>query len=63
MLFLSITAFRRNGVFDYLPEQHFRGSAEEYILFYNEARQHQTLNFQTPQAFEDIFVVRFIKNT
>lgn len=26
---------------------------EEYIRFYNEVRPHQTLNYKTPQAFED----------
>lgn len=26
---------------------------EEYIRFYNELRPHQTMNYKTPQAFED----------
>lgn len=38
---------------DYTSEQHFRKSVEEYIRFYNEVRPHQTLNYKTPQAFED----------
>lgn len=28
---------------------------EEYIQFYNEVRPHQTLNYKTPQTFEDIY--------
>ena len=42
-------AYRR----EYTSEQHFRRSVEEYIRFYNEVRPHQTLNFKTPQAFEE----------
>lgn len=42
-------AYRR----DYTSEKHFRRSVEEYIQFYNEVRPHQTLNYKTPQAFED----------
>ena len=44
---------------EYTSEQHFRRSVEEYIQFYNEVRPHQTLNFKTPQAFEDNFHSRF----
>ena len=40
---------------DYTSEQHFRRSVEEYIWFYNEVRPHQTLNYKTPQAFEDAY--------
>lgn len=40
---------------DYTSEQHFRRSVEEYIRFYNEVRPHQTLNYKTPQAFEDAY--------
>ena len=42
-------AYRKN----YTSEQHFRRSVETYIWFYNEVRPHQTLNYKTPQAFED----------
>ncbi|MBD5095091.1 MAG: IS3 family transposase [Subdoligranulum sp.] len=57
--------FKREEAYrkDYTSEQHFRKSVEQYILFYNETRPHQTLNFQTPQAFEEIFTARFIENT
>lgn len=48
-------AYRR----EYTSEQHFRKSVEEYIQFYNEVRPHQTLNYKTPQAFEDIYWERF----
>jgi len=40
---------------DYTSEQHFRRSVEEYIRFYNEIRPHQTLNYKTPQTFEDAY--------
>ena len=49
-------AYRR----EYTSEQHFRRSVEEYIRFYNEIRPHQTLNFKTPQAFEENFQSNFI---
>ena len=44
-------AYRKN----YTSEQHFRRSVETYIQFYNEVRPHQTLNYKTPQAFEDAY--------
>lgn len=44
-------AYRR----DYTSEQHFRRSTAEYIQFYNEVRPHQTLQYKTPQAFEDFY--------
>lgn len=49
------SSFKREEAYrkDYTSEQHFRRSAEEYIRFYNEVRPHQTLNYKTPQAFED----------
>ena len=50
-------AYRR----EYTSEQHFRRSTGEYIRFYNEVRPHQTLNFKTPQAFEEDFWSRFIE--
>ena len=50
-------AYRR----EYPSERHFRKSAGEYIRFYNEVRPHQTLNFKTPQAFEEEFCSRFIE--
>ena len=50
-------AYRR----EYTSEQHFRKSVESYIHFYNEIRPHQTLNFKTPQAFEDIYWEHFIE--
>lgn len=51
----SSEAYRR----EYTSEQHFRKNVEEYIQFYNEVRPHQTLNYKTPQAFEDIYWERF----
>lgn len=49
------SSFKREEAYrkDYTSEQHFRRSVEEYIRFYNEVRPHQTLNYKTPQAFED----------
>lgn len=41
-------AYRR----EYTSEQSFRKSVEQYVMFYNTSRPHQTLNYQTPQAFE-----------
>lgn len=57
------STFKREEAYrkDYTSEQHFRRSVEEYIRFYNEARPHQTLNYKTPQAFEDIYQERFIE--
>ena len=51
------SSFKREEAYrkDYTSEQHFRRSVEEYIWFYNEVRPHQTLNYKTPQAFEDAY--------
>lgn len=51
------STFKREEAYrkDYTSEQHFRRSVEEYIRFYNEVRPHQTLNYKTPQAFEDAY--------
>ena len=51
-------AYRR----EYTSEQSFRKSVEQYIQFYNEVRPHQTLKYQTPQAFEDKHYTKFIEN-
>lgn len=53
------SSFKREEAYrkDYTSEQHFRRSVEEYIRFYNEFRPHQTLNYKTPQAFEDNYGV------
>ena len=56
-IFKQEEAYRR----EYTSEQHFRKSIESYIQFYNEVRPHQTLNYKTPQAFEDIYQQRFIR--
>ena len=50
-------SFKREEAYrkDYTSEQHFRRIVEEYIRFYNEVRPHQTLNYKTPQAFEDAY--------
>lgn len=50
-------SFKREEAYrkDYTSEQHFRKSVEEYIRFYNEVKPHQTLNYRTPQAFEDAY--------
>ena len=51
------SSFKREEAYrkDYTSEQHFRRSVEAYIQFYNEVRPHQTLNYKTPQAFEDAY--------
>lgn len=51
------STFKREEAYrkDYTSEQHFRRSVEEYIRFYNEVRPHQTLNYKTPQAFEEAY--------
>lgn len=51
------STFKREEAYrkDYTSEQHFRRSVEEYIRFYNEVRPHQTLNYKTPQAFENAY--------
>lgn len=51
------STFKREEAYrkDYTSEQHFRRSVEEYIRFYNEVRPHRTLNYKTPQAFEDAY--------
>ena len=51
-------AYRR----EYTSEESFRKSVEQYIQFYNEVRPHQTLKYQTPQAFEDKHNGNFIEN-
>lgn len=51
-------AYRR----EYTSEQSFRKSVGQYIQFYNKVRPHQTLKYQTPQAFEDKHDAKFIKN-
>ena len=51
-------AYRR----EYTSDRHFRKSVGEYIRFYNETRPHQTLNYKTPQAFEENYLSRFTKN-
>ncbi len=51
------SSFKREEAYrkDYTSEQHFRRSVEKYIQFYNEVRPHQTLNYKTPQAFEEAY--------
>ena len=51
-------AYRR----EYTSEQSFFKSVEQYIQFYNEVRPHQTLKYQTPQAFEEKYYASFIEN-
>ena len=51
-------AYRR----EYTSEQSFFKSVEQYIRFYNEVRPHQTLKYQTPQAFEEKYYASFIEN-
>lgn len=51
-------AYRR----EYTSEQSFRKSVEQYIQFYNKVRPHQTLKYQTPQAFEDKHYYKFTEN-
>ena len=52
-------AYRR----EYTSEQSFCKSVEQYIRFYNEVRPHQTLKYQTPQAFEEKYYASFIENS
>lgn len=48
--------FQKYGVKQsFSAEQHFCRSVEKHIRFYNEVRPHQTLNYKTPQAFEDAY--------
>lgn len=49
------SSFKREEAYrrEYVSERHFIKSVEEYILFYNEVRPHQTLNYRTPVAFEE----------
>lgn len=51
------SSFKREEAYrkDYTSKQHFRRSVDEYIRFYNEVRPHWTLNYKTPQAFEDAY--------
>ena len=51
-------AYRR----EYTLEQSFCKSVEQYIRFYNEVRPHQTLKYQTPQAFDEKYYASFIEN-
>ena len=51
-------AYRR----EYTSEKSFFKSVEQYIRFYNEVRPHQTLKYQTPQAFEEKYYASFIEN-
>jgi len=44
-------AYRR----DYLSEQDFRKSVDNYIRFYNETRPHRTLGYKTPERFEELY--------
>lgn len=46
----------------YTSEQSFRKSAEQYIHFYHDVRPHQTLKYQTPQAFEDEYYAKLTEN-
>lgn len=48
---------------EYTSEQSFCKSVEQYIRFYNEVRPHQTLKYQTPQAFEEKYYASFIENS
>ena len=48
---------------EYTSEQSFRKSVDQYIQFYNENRPHQTLNYKTPQSFEESYWAQLFKNT
>lgn len=56
---LTKEAYRRN----YTSEKHFRKCTDSYIQFYNEIRPHQTLNYETPQAFEERYRKRYIEKS
>jgi len=51
------STFKQEEVYrrEYTSKQHFRKNVEVYIQFYNEVRPHQTLNYKTSRAFEDIY--------
>lgn len=44
-------AYRRN----YRSENEFKKSVDEYIVFYNERRPHNTLAFKSPNRFEELY--------
>ena len=39
----------------YRSEAEMRKKIDEYITFYNQKRPHTTLNYQTPEQYEDAF--------
>ncbi len=52
-------AYRRN----YSSERMFLNSVERYVNFYNNMRPHQTLNYKTPQRFENEYYSRNSKDS
>ena len=46
----------------YRSEKELRNKVEEYILFYNQKRPHTTLNYKTPEQYEDEFFQK-LKNS
>lgn len=51
-------AYRR----EYTSERSFCKSVEQFVRYYNEVRPHQTLKYQTPQAFEEKYYAGTIEN-
>ena len=46
----------------YRSEKELRNKVDEYILFYNQKRPHTTLNYKTPEQYEDEFFQK-LKNS
>ena len=46
----------------YRSEKELRNKIEEYILFYNQKRPHTTLNYKTPEQYEDEYFQK-LKNS
>ena len=46
----------------YRSEKELRNKVEEYILFYNQKRPHTTLNYKTPEQYEDEYFQK-LKNS
>lgn len=51
-------AYRR----EYTSERSFCKSVEQFVRYYNEVRPHQTLKYQTLQAFEEKYYAGSIEN-
>lgn len=52
------SSFKREELYrhDYLSVRAFKEKIAEYIKYYNESRLHESLNYETPAAFEEKFL-------